>query len=306
MRVRRSFTLVELLVVVSIIGLLIAILVPSLAKARAQSRTVVCMHNVHVLGQGLGMYASSNNDLLLPSRLPKIDECNSYAEINGGRKYRPTFLAVMGTSVGVPAFEDPQPCKADIDRYGEAGDRQDYYHPTYLCSAVPSWTDERNGAYGYNYQFLGNSRLRDSNVLDSYKNWAVPLAQIRHTASTVAMADCMGTAASWAPRKRADYENNSRDADRLGNEGFNLDPPRVDPTDGEMANFDKTPQSRTAVDPRHQGRAGVLWLDAHADTQTPEQLGYRKNPDGSFGFEGNNTFWSGTGRDVAWTLTSSP
>jgi prepilin-type N-terminal cleavage/methylation domain-containing protein len=305
MRARRGFTLVELLVVVSVIGLLIAILMPSLTKARFQSRAAVCVHNLHVLGQGIAMYAADNRDLLLPSRLPKIpnDPCNPQAEINGGLKYRPTFLAVMGEAVGVPAFEDPQPCKTGTDRYGEPGDQQNYYHATFICPSVSSWTDERNGCYGYNYQFLGNSRLRDSNDPSSYKNWAVPITRIRYASSTVAVADCMGTAASSPPRQRMEYDNNDKDEPRrYGNEGFNLDPPHVDEINGEMAEFDEEPQAATAVHPRHLRRASVLWLDAHADGQNLEQLGYKVKPDGAVAFDGDNTLWSGIGRDVAWTL----
>ncbi len=293
-----GFTLIELLVVVSIIALLIAVLLPALSGARKQARAVKCLSQLRVLGQALVMYQIEHRDVLVPGRLPKVDDCNWFSDIAGGTKFRPTFLAMMSVRVGAPPFKDPKACKTETDIFDEPGDRQDYDEPIYVCPTVSNWTDERNGSYGYNYQFLGNSRLLDPSDLTSFKNWPVSATRISQPAATVAVTDCMGTAASYPPRERRPYVNNSRDSFRLGNEGFNLDPPRVDPDNGEMAGLEE--QHRSAADPRHSGRASVLWVDGHADSNTLQRLGYQIAPDGVINFDGSNRLWSGDGRDVPW------
>lgn len=67
MRRRHAFTLIELLVVVAIIALLIAILLPSLSRARATARNTVCLSNLHQLALATQYYAEDYQ-----GRLPYI------------------------------------------------------------------------------------------------------------------------------------------------------------------------------------------------------------------------------------------
>lgn len=54
----RAFTLIELLVVIGVIALLIAIVMPSMARSREQARSVVCRSNLKQLGNALLLYAT--------------------------------------------------------------------------------------------------------------------------------------------------------------------------------------------------------------------------------------------------------
>lgn len=297
-----AFTLIELLVVVAIIATLIAILMPSLRGARQQSRSVVCGSNLRSLGQGWRMYADEHADRLLPSRLPafaggSFDNPLNHYEISTGLKFRPRWPALMQAQVGVPALEKPLTFR----------NRQNYDSAVYVCPSVADWTDERNAAYGYNYQFLGNSRLFDSSDPGRFKNWPVTLSRITQPSGTVAAADCMGTAATFPESARLPYENNGREDASLGEEGFNLDPPWVDAANGEMAGLDDG--RRTAVDPRHSAsRGNVVWVDGHAAGKSLVQLGYRVDPDGSIPTVGftednvDNRQWSGAGLNIPWTV----
>lgn len=74
---RTGFTLVELLVVISIIALLLSILMPSLGKVRRKAQSVVCGSNLRQIGIGMQLYLQDN---------------------------RGTFMTVYGTSISEKAW----------------------------------------------------------------------------------------------------------------------------------------------------------------------------------------------------------
>ncbi len=65
MRIRTAFTLIELLVVIAIIAILMAVLMPSLNRAREGGKRASCQNNVKQLVLAWNMYADENDDRIV-------------------------------------------------------------------------------------------------------------------------------------------------------------------------------------------------------------------------------------------------
>lgn len=155
-------TLIELLIVVSIIVLLISILVPSLRGARAQARMVVCLNNCKQMGLAMQLYSMQNRD-----RFPSSGGHGSDADP------RNWWLNVLNRYVNEPlVFECPSERGVDF---------VDWTHIQWEELPAPqrdALAEMRWGSYALNYL-----------VAERPDPYCDNLSRIRHPAHTIFVAE---------------------------------------------------------------------------------------------------------------------
>lgn len=142
---RKGFSLVEVLVVVSIIAALAAILIPSLSQARGQARRAVCLSQLRQIGAGVMTYTNAFGDLL-PD--PFILGRHALRRAPGQR--------TPGDPVALP------------ERYGLAaalGHRSVRAMPVnsrvWVCPDAPGWMQEGGCSYAFAFSHPGYNFTTD-------------------------------------------------------------------------------------------------------------------------------------------------
>ncbi len=134
---RKGFTLTEVLVVIAVVSLLMAVLMPALARARQQGKSVLCLSNLRQLAIAAQMYANGNDDYFpmamvteMDGSLYKLCAWDFTTVYDSGNRYVEPGLLWQGETT-----EKVQQCPA--------------------FKGAANWGEDRYTGYNYNTSYIG-------------------------------------------------------------------------------------------------------------------------------------------------------
>ena len=237
-RARSAFTLIEMLVVISIIALLMLVLLPALAESRAQARSVVCKSNLRqLLIAGIG-YAIENNDFYVAAASDMLNSAGLHRWHGVRDSLAQPFDPLRSPLVAYLIDGDVKECP-EIINFVKGEDWNTNF-------------EQGSGGYGYNMLYIG-SRLWQSGI-SSALAWkkayekTTRMSEVAVPSETLMFADCaMG----------------KLDNDKPYYIEYSFAEPRFWVFDGEPLTDPGMPPPCPSLHFRHRGRTNVGWVDSH-------------------------------------------
>jgi len=263
---RPAFTLIEVLVVVAIIALLISILLPSLARARAETYSVVCRSNLKQLMYGQLLYVQDYR--CLPAAISTFWEagCSAPGLSTNEQQQRShlfTWEGAWGASNSIKGQLIPR--KGTIFKYLKDP-------KLYLCPA-----DKPGGALDHPLGGGGNGFLSYS--MNAYIGWKKPgdLQSFTYVKDTGAQLDPEGKTKYFHRGQRVVFSQSNLLVLAEEHPRYHSNYIRDDGTYGSgwgEGNFNVTDRIVTRHSPalggsdaKAKGRSNIAYLDGHAESK---------------------------------------
>jgi prepilin-type N-terminal cleavage/methylation domain-containing protein/prepilin-type processing-associated H-X9-DG protein len=240
---KRAFSLIELLVVISLIALMIAILLPALSLARSQSRSLVCNSNLRQLFLANTGYAIESDNYYVPAA-PDINTTQGGRYRWHGVRNSPDepFDPTKGPLAAYLADGKVKQCPERVD-FAKSGKWNDNF-------------EKGCGGYGYNRIYLGSRQWQERPSTTALQTdragWeTTKTTEVSRPIETLMFAD---TAMSNNQSSLIEYSF--------------AEPPFCVYKGNPVTSFYLSP----SIHFRHRSKANVIWADGHTDSQLKAQF----------------------------------